>query len=216
MEGSVKMRLKENIPNALSLFRIFCIPFFFYFLLIRSCWVVLGILVLGSLSDFFDGYLARKFHVESKVGALLDPLADKLFANSVLWGLALIALNHPGFDDVKSVYIFLAMTLTVRDIILLIGSYVVVVKKFSIDLKPMYLSKVNTALVFLFAITSIPVMFGTNGRDCCVQFASYAIEPLGLTCVILTIVTFIIYTTRFAINLGKVRNDKKDNKCFQY
>ncbi len=73
-----------NIPNSLSLFRIFAIPFYIYFFLIDN-FILSGIIFIIAVStDLIDGYIARKFNMQTKIGKLLDPLADKLTVISIL------------------------------------------------------------------------------------------------------------------------------------
>jgi len=76
-----------TIPNLLSLFRIVLVPILVYILRDpgRVAGAVAAILfVLGSLSDYYDGYLARKYGIVTTLGKFLDPLADKLLVVSVL------------------------------------------------------------------------------------------------------------------------------------
>ena len=68
------------IPNTLSLSRVLLFPVFVYCYHHQSFNLALIVLVFSMLSDFFDGYLARKYNVCSDLGALLDPIADKAFA----------------------------------------------------------------------------------------------------------------------------------------
>ena len=75
----------HNLPNILSISRIGILPFFFYFLLQgekEGYWISLGLFFLASITDFLDGYLARKLQVDSPLGRFLDPLADKI----LVWG----------------------------------------------------------------------------------------------------------------------------------
>ncbi len=76
-----------NTPNLLSLFRIALVPVLVVLLRDpgRFAGAVAAILfVLGSLSDYYDGYLARKHGIVTTLGKFLDPLADKLLVVSVL------------------------------------------------------------------------------------------------------------------------------------
>ncbi|MBR4776928.1 MAG: CDP-diacylglycerol--glycerol-3-phosphate 3-phosphatidyltransferase [Lachnospiraceae bacterium] len=73
-----------NAPNKITLFRVFLIPVFIVFFLCRipnetaSDIIALVIFAVASLSDFLDGYLARKHNMVTDFGKLMDPLADKL------------------------------------------------------------------------------------------------------------------------------------------
>jgi CDP-diacylglycerol--glycerol-3-phosphate 3-phosphatidyltransferase len=85
-----------TIPNLLSLFRILIIPVLVYLLTYtdRVSGVLAALLfVLASITDFFDGYLARRNRSVSDVGKILDPLADKLMIASAL--IMLAAMDRP-------------------------------------------------------------------------------------------------------------------------
>jgi CDP-diacylglycerol--glycerol-3-phosphate 3-phosphatidyltransferase len=72
-----------NLPNAITIFRVCLIPFFLYFYE-RNPYAALIIFVLASLSDFADGYIARRFNLVTNFGKLMDPLADKLLVTAAL------------------------------------------------------------------------------------------------------------------------------------
>ncbi len=72
-----------NLPNKLTLLRVCMIPFFVVFMLTdfagaASKWIALAIFILASMTDWLDGYLARKNHLVTNFGKFMDPLADKL------------------------------------------------------------------------------------------------------------------------------------------
>jgi cardiolipin synthase len=77
-----------TIPNLLSLFRLLLIPVFLILLVAGQYVWALVVLVVSSLTDFVDGYVARHFNQVTRVGQLLDPAADRLFIFSTLIGLA--------------------------------------------------------------------------------------------------------------------------------
>ncbi|WP_159591550.1 CDP-diacylglycerol--glycerol-3-phosphate 3-phosphatidyltransferase [Streptococcus halichoeri] len=90
------MTKKENLPNVLTILRILLIPFF---LLITSLTHTVGwhvfaaiLFTVASITDYLDGYLARKWQVVSNFGKFADPLADKMLVMSafiMLVGLGL-------------------------------------------------------------------------------------------------------------------------------
>jgi CDP-diacylglycerol---glycerol-3-phosphate 3-phosphatidyltransferase len=81
-----------TIPNIMSLFRAVIAPFVFY-LLLSGEYVEFACLlyVIASLSDFFDGWIARKYDKVSNLGKFLDPLADKILTTSAF--VAFIVLD---------------------------------------------------------------------------------------------------------------------------
>ena len=109
--------LKFNIPTVLTLSRIFLIPFFVLSVYNHP---VLGALVfsIASVTDFLDGYLARKSGQITKFGIIMDPIADKFLVIS-----ALIVLV-----DMERLSAFIAITLIVREF-LVTGLRVVALSK---------------------------------------------------------------------------------------
>ena len=76
----------KHIPNALTFFRIAILPVLIGLLMLDEEWSVLcalGLYIIASISDFLDGYLARKYKIESDLGTFLDPIADKIFVASL-------------------------------------------------------------------------------------------------------------------------------------
>ena len=81
----------KNVPNLLTIVRFILIPFIFYFALQNNYIMSVIFLVLSGITDVLDGYIARKFNFITKLGTLLDPLADKLTQISTL--LVLVIQN---------------------------------------------------------------------------------------------------------------------------
>lgn len=84
-----------NLPNKLTMLRLILIPFFitaFYLGFFTGHYIVaLGIFAIASITDFFDGYIARKYNMVTDLGKFLDPIADKVL---VLSGL-IVLLSDP-------------------------------------------------------------------------------------------------------------------------
>lgn len=77
-----------TIPNVLSFFRLALIPVFLVLLVEGQDALALLTLVVSSLTDFIDGYVARRFRQITRLGELLDPAADRLYIFATLIGLA--------------------------------------------------------------------------------------------------------------------------------
>jgi cardiolipin synthase len=78
---------KEQIPNALTIFRIVLIPILvgtFYMTGKLSHYVAAAIFIFASITDYVDGLLARKLHAHSNFGRMLDPIADKMLVATAL------------------------------------------------------------------------------------------------------------------------------------
>jgi CDP-diacylglycerol---glycerol-3-phosphate 3-phosphatidyltransferase len=79
-----------NLPNSLTLLRIFLVPFLVVVLLTKfegKEYAGLAIFLLAAVTDLLDGYFARKFNKITRLGILLDPIADKLLISSALISL---------------------------------------------------------------------------------------------------------------------------------
>ena len=80
----------NNFIQILTYFRIIAGPVIFFLIVVfQSYGIALSILLLASASDYWDGYLARKYSLTSILGAVLDPIADKILITFVLIGLVL-------------------------------------------------------------------------------------------------------------------------------
>ncbi len=77
----------KNIPNILTVLRLLACPFLIYLFEISNHLWILIIFVLACLTDFFDGYLARKRDFKSNFGKVLDPFADKILIITMLISL---------------------------------------------------------------------------------------------------------------------------------
>ena len=76
-----------NLPNKLTVVRMVLVPFFVAALLLSKTndslkWVALALFVIASLTDFADGYIARKYNLVTNFGKFMDPLADKILTIS--------------------------------------------------------------------------------------------------------------------------------------
>lgn len=78
-------KYKSHLPNVLTVSRIAATPLIVAALWCEGSWLTPGLVLftLASITDFYDGYYARKFGVISKTGSFLDPLADKILVNSL-------------------------------------------------------------------------------------------------------------------------------------
>lgn len=85
--ASTPAKLQRILPNALTALRLGCVPVVFGALRGGAPRLACGVFAGASITDFLDGYLARRWSVESRVGAFLDPVADKLLVVTTLVAL---------------------------------------------------------------------------------------------------------------------------------
>ena len=86
-----------NLPNALTLLRIFLVPVLVVVLLTKFTgreFVGLGIFLVAAGTDFFDGWIARRRNQTTRLGALLDPIADKLLMSAAFISLVEMDPTH--------------------------------------------------------------------------------------------------------------------------
>ena len=108
-----------NIPNTLTLSRLVMIPVFIYVYYLPYEWSNFAATVVfffAAITDWFDGYLARKLGQQSQLGAILDPLADKLI---VVIALILLVADNPAnnwllFSTIK-ISLRCIMSITIKD-----------------------------------------------------------------------------------------------------
>jgi len=84
-----------NLANILTFSRILMIPLMvgsFYLEGDKAYWISFAIFTAAGITDFFDGYIARKYHMTSALGKFMDPIADKLLIASAL--LMMVAFNR--------------------------------------------------------------------------------------------------------------------------
>ena len=77
-----------TLPNVLSVLRLVGVPVFLWAILAGHDAIALATLTLSGVSDYLDGKIARRFGLVSRAGQLLDPLADRLYIATTLFGLA--------------------------------------------------------------------------------------------------------------------------------
>ncbi len=142
-----------NIPNWITLLRILLIPFFVAMLLkYRQTGVEyfryygIGIFALAIITDAVDGAIARLRHIKTQLGALLDPLADKLLLLSAVFSLS---IPIPGL---KQLPIWVLVTFISRDLILIFGTVVIYMQNQKITVRPNLLGKITTFMQMLTVI----------------------------------------------------------------
>jgi cardiolipin synthase len=138
-----------NIPNFLSFLRIALVPVFLWFLLEEMFVSAITVLAIAGLTDFLDGYLARKLNQTTKLGKMLDPVADRLYIFATL-----LALSATGY-----VPWWLAGLVILRDLLMLI-SLPVLASVGHRTLPVHYLGKASTfALLYAFPLLLMGKIF---------------------------------------------------------
>jgi len=138
-----------NIANKISTFRILSVPFFIACLVYYSEQRVylknlaLAIFILGVISDWLDGFIARKGKMQSKAGLILDPLGDKFLLMSAFIFLSPISKLELSFP------LWVTFIVISRDLIIIMGAVVIYMVKQAIDVYPTRWGKLTTMFQML-------------------------------------------------------------------
>jgi cardiolipin synthase len=136
----------SQLPNLITISRIALAPVLILLLKDEQYAASLAVFVIAGVSDGLDGFIAKRFHCESRLGSILDPMADKTLLVSSY--VMLMVLNHVPF--------WLMLTVAFRDL-LIVGGYLVYTSMVGpVQMRPSWLSKLNTfmqiALVFVILV----------------------------------------------------------------
>jgi CDP-diacylglycerol--glycerol-3-phosphate 3-phosphatidyltransferase len=148
--------------NKITLFRILLVPVFVQvFLAYRESgaewmrWACLASFAMAAILDGVDGFVARRFHQKSELGAVLDPLADKLLLVS---GIVLLSLAENRFERLP---LWLPLIILTRDVLLVIGLGVIQYACGKVVVRPRVTGKVATVLqmvVVTWALLGLPAV----------------------------------------------------------
>ena len=160
----------KKIPNILTIGRIIIVPFFvlaFYLPGIYGDLTALILFVVASFTDFLDGMLARMMGEESKLGELLDPIADKIIVAT-----ALILLVMDG--TIKNYEVIAAIIILTREI--LISGLREFLAKGKIKLPVSSLAKLKTVL----QMVSIALLLSGDTGNKIINFQDYNAQTIGI------------------------------------
>jgi len=134
------MRKIINLPNLLTLGRILITPFIVYSILNGFAIQALVLIVVAGLTDMLDGAIAKHFHMQTMVGAYMDPIADKLMLVGSIISLFIVG----------QVPMFLFLAVVFRDVIIVIGAMAYELVTHRLEMQPTYLSKVTTVVQIIY------------------------------------------------------------------
>ena len=122
------------IPNLITVLRVVAAPLLILLLKYGNYELALLLFLIAGISDGLDGYIAKRFNVQSQFGAMLDPVADKILLVSCFVMLTL--LGHLPF--------WLLVIVSFRDVLIVGGYLVLVMLKVTVQMAPSIVSKLNT------------------------------------------------------------------------
>ena len=159
-----------KIPNILTIGRIIIVPIFVLTFFIPGFFgdlIPFFIFILASFTDYLDGLLARLFKEESKLGALLDPIADKIIVASAL---ILLVMN----GTIKNYEVIAAIIILTREI--LVSGLREYLAKGSVTLEVTSLTKLKTFLQML----AIAILLTGESGNAIINFQDYNAHTVGI------------------------------------
>ena len=194
--------MKIKIPNILTIGRIIIVPIFvlsFYIPGVVGDLVPFFLFVIASFTDFLDGLIARLYKEESKLGELLDPIADKIL---VAAALVLLVMN----GIIKNLEVIAAIIILTREI-LISGLREFLAKRKELTLPVTSLSKFKT-FIQMFSIAML--LTGETGNKI-INFQNYNAQTIGI--ILLWIAAFLtLYTGYDYLRKGIVSAISDDQK----
>ena len=157
-----------NLPNIITIVRILLIPVFINLLIYGYQGWALTVFLAASLTDSLDGLIARWADQRTRLGAFLDPLADKLLLTASFLALAIL----------KVIPIWIAVVVVSRDLILILGALILHMTQARQEISPTFLGK-STTVVQLIYVTLILVMAAVQGPR--VSLFPILVATIGLT-----------------------------------
>lgn len=147
-------RLGVNLPNLISLGRLLLVPLAIWLILGGRYGVAFWVFVAAGVSDALDGFIAKRFDRRTRLGALLDPVADKALLVSVY---VTLGLAHQLWTSLVILVVF-------RDVMIVGGFLLIQAIAAPKHYDPLYISKINTGLqIALVAFVLARLGLGTAG-----------------------------------------------------
>ena len=179
-------RLGVNLPNLISLGRLLLVPLAIWLILGGRYGVAFWVFVAAGVSDALDGFVAKRFDRRTRLGALLDPVADKALLVSVY---VTLGLAHQLWTSLVILVVF-------RDVMIVGGFLLIQAIVAPKHYDPLYISKINTGLqIALVAFVLARLGLGT---------ASSMVDGLlSLAVAVTTVLSGLSYFVRWARILAR-------------
>jgi cardiolipin synthase len=184
-----------NVPNLISLVRALLVAPFLWALQRGELGIALVVIAVAGLTDALDGFVARSFGQQSRLGAYLDPIADKLLLVSAYVALAVPDL-HPGL----LVPMWVAILVLTRDVLILASAAILYLTIGERDFPPSPVSKVTT----VFQVAGVLLVL-LSGLAPSLRPAS---QSLLYVVAVLTVVSGVDYVVRRVRRLRERRRPK--------
>jgi cardiolipin synthase (CMP-forming) len=125
-----------NLPNLISLGRLFLVPLTIWLIIDGRYGAAFWVLVVAGISDALDGFIAKRFDRRTRLGALLDPVADKAMLISVYVSLGVA----------HQLWTWLVVLVVFRDVLIVGGFLLIQALAVPKQYDPLYISRINTGM----------------------------------------------------------------------
>ena len=176
------LSLELNLPNLITLARLFAVPVAIWLIFEKRYAAAFWLFAVAGLSDALDGYIAKRFDRRTRLGALLDPAADKALLAGVYASLWLAG-------QLPSLLVFLVL---LRDGLIVLGFVLVYATPAPRRFDPLYISKVNT----LVQITLVGFVLARLGLDIEAGPATWLLIAAAMTTTALSGLSYLVRWAR--------------------
>jgi cardiolipin synthase (CMP-forming) len=164
--------------NLLTVSRIVLIMPFLYCIQDGRFGLAMVIFFVASVTDYLDGYIARRFHQQSALGRFLDPMADKLLTTA---SFVVLALPREGFPSIP---VWLAVAVVGRDVVILAGSAAIYAATRFRQFKPTLMGRINTTIeltmiVWFLGFHTLGILIGLLPACYVIVFVSVVLSGAG-------------------------------------
>lgn len=182
----------NQLPNIISIFRILLVVPVVWALINLEYLTALILFAVAGFTDALDGFLAKHYQWQTRLGSILDPLADKLLLVSCFLTLAWIEL----------IPLWLVAVVIIRDVLIVIGGVVFHYMFVQFDMEPSRISKANTFFQIIFVLA---VVF-YHGEFALTPWVIEALSYIVLVTTVISGMDYVWVWGRRAVNETKQKN----------
>jgi cardiolipin synthase (CMP-forming) len=135
-----------TLPNLLTIFRMALIPVFVSLLFYQKFVLALGVFIVAGITDGLDGLLARRFHQQSPLGRILDPIADKMMLVTSFVVLSMRGVYPTPLLKHLPIPFWVTITVISRDVFILVGAAAINMVTGFRAFQPSALGKISTVV----------------------------------------------------------------------
>ena len=168
-----------NLPNILTILRLLLVPVFCVLLINGDIYAAVAVYLIASVTDFFDGYLARKYKQITTFGKFMDPTADKLLQVAAL---VILTFQH-------AIPIYITAVILVKELLIAIGG-ILLYRRYKIYASADWYGKAATVLFYI-AIVAVILKFPSEQIALIMVIVAFA----------LSLFAFAMYLVRYIRNV---------------